>query len=64
MLATFYDLILHGRDPKASAIQRLYSTLAIRCQADNKVHVYKGTYLYALFVKLNICLIEFNFYNV
>lgn len=54
MLATFYGMILHGRDPEASAIKRLYSTLAIRCQADNKVHVYKGIYLYALFVKLNI----------
>ena len=56
LLATIYGMICHSRDPQASAIQRMYSTLAIRYHADtcNKVHVYTGIYMFALFIKLNI----------
>ncbi|XP_062594224.1 uncharacterized protein LOC134255726 [Saccostrea cucullata] len=36
-LATIYGMILHSRYPLASGIQRMYSTLAIRYHADNKL---------------------------
>lgn len=36
-LATIYGMLIHSRDPLASGIQRMYSTLAIRYHADNKV---------------------------
>lgn len=36
-LATIYGMIIHSRDHLASAIQRFYSSLAIRYHADNKV---------------------------
>lgn len=36
-LATIYGMLIHSRDPLASGIQRMYSTLAIRYHADNQV---------------------------
>lgn len=36
-LETIYGMLIHSRDPLASGIQRMYSTLAIRYHADNKV---------------------------
>ncbi|XP_014673544.1 PREDICTED: uncharacterized protein LOC106813828 [Priapulus caudatus] len=45
-IATIYGMLMHSRNTKASAIQRLYSSLAIRYHADkellsnlNKVHL-------------------------
>jgi hypothetical protein len=39
-LATIYGLIIQSRDHLASGIQRLYSSLAIRYHADNKVYCF------------------------
>lgn len=36
-LATIYGMLIYSRDPLASGIQRMYSTLTIRYHADNKV---------------------------
>lgn len=36
-LATICGMLIYSRDPPASGIQRMYSTLTIRYHADNKV---------------------------
>ena len=36
-VSTIYGMIMHCRNPKASAVQKLYTTLCIRYHADNKV---------------------------
>lgn len=40
-VGTIYGMILNCRNKKASTIQRLYTALAIRYHADNKVQLYK-----------------------
>jgi len=40
-VGTIYGMILNCRNKKASVIQRLYTALAIRYHADNKVQLYK-----------------------
>jgi len=39
-VATIYGMVLHSRNNRASAIQRIYSSLFIRYHADNKVYMY------------------------
>lgn len=38
-MATIYSMILHSRNSHLSTIQRLYSAIAIRYHADNKVYI-------------------------
>lgn len=37
MIGTIYGMILHARNKQISAVQRIYTALAIQCHADNKV---------------------------
>ena len=37
-ICTIYGMIMHSRNMQASAIQRLWTTAAIKCHADNKVN--------------------------
>ncbi|XP_033729394.1 uncharacterized protein LOC117318526 [Pecten maximus] len=41
-IATVYGMILHSRNNKASAIQKVYSSLAIRYHADNEMQTARG----------------------
>lgn len=36
-IGTIYGMIMHARNKQISAIQRIYTALAIQCHADNKV---------------------------
>lgn len=36
MIGTIYGMILHARNKQISAVQRIYTALAIQCHADNK----------------------------
>lgn len=38
-IAIIYGMIMHSRNMQASAVQRFITTLAIKCHADNKVHM-------------------------
>ena len=35
-IATIYGMVMHSRNVKASVIQRMYSSIAMRYHADNK----------------------------
>ena len=44
-LATVYGMILHSRNNRISAIQRLYSTVALAYSADNRVNIVQNVQL-------------------
>lgn len=48
MIGTIYGMILHARNKQISAVQRIYTALAIQCHADNKV-------LFTLYFTFRLC---------
>lgn len=48
MIGTIYGMILHARNKQISAVQRIYTALAIQCHADNKV-------LFTLYFTCRLC---------